>query len=151
MSCWYSLVSFRRVLSDRYPCARGSVIFQVFFTTFCNGQISHQVKKGKVMICPYLFCHVFGKTAGNNDDVFRQVFSHHFVLAKLATSSIRVKCCCTVYILHSTLHLVAPGLKPQAHGKGQGIKGISLKPFSLMKAPLPVRVADAQLFWDIPV
>ena len=25
------------------------------------------------MICPYLSCHVFGKTAGNNDDVFSKV------------------------------------------------------------------------------
>ena len=47
LSCWYSLESPHRVLSDEYPFARVSVIFHVFF--------------------------------------------HHLVLAKLATSSIRVK------------------------------------------------------------
>ena len=46
LSCWYSLDSSRWVLSNDYPCARVSVIFQVFL--------------------------------------------HHFVLAKLATSSIRL-------------------------------------------------------------
>ena len=46
LSCWYSLDSSRCVLSDEYPYARVSVIFQGFL--------------------------------------------HHFVLAKLASSSIRV-------------------------------------------------------------
>ena len=49
LSCWYSLDSSPRVLSDEYPCARISIIFQCFL--------------------------------------------HHFVLAKLATSSIRVNPC----------------------------------------------------------
>ena len=30
LSCWYSLDSSSLVLSDEYPCARISVIFQVF-------------------------------------------------------------------------------------------------------------------------
>ena len=46
MSCWYSLDSSHQVLSDEYPCARISIIFQIFL--------------------------------------------HYFVLAKLATSNIRV-------------------------------------------------------------
>ena len=45
MSCWYSLESSRRALSDEYPFARVSVIFRIF-ASFCIGQISHQQLKG---------------------------------------------------------------------------------------------------------
>ena len=45
LSCWYSLESFRRVLSDENPFARVSVIFR-FFASFRNGQISLQQHKG---------------------------------------------------------------------------------------------------------
>ena len=45
LSCWYSLESSRRVLSDEYPFAMGSVIFKNF-ELFCIGQISHHQHKG---------------------------------------------------------------------------------------------------------
>ena len=46
LSCWYSLDSSWWVLSDEYPYARVSIIFQVF-ASFCNGhKISHQQHEG---------------------------------------------------------------------------------------------------------
>ena len=45
LSCWYSLDSSRWVLSDEYPYARVSVIFQVF-ASFCIGQIIYKQHKG---------------------------------------------------------------------------------------------------------
>ena len=45
LSCWYSLESSRWVLSDEYPFARVSIIFQDF-ASFCTDQISHQQHKG---------------------------------------------------------------------------------------------------------
>ena len=45
LSCWYSLDSSHRVLSDEYPYARVSVIFQVF-ASFCIAQIRHHQHKG---------------------------------------------------------------------------------------------------------
>ena len=38
--------SSRRVLSDEYPFARVSVIFHVFFASFCIGQIHSKQHKG---------------------------------------------------------------------------------------------------------
>ena len=66
LSCWYSLDSSRQVLSDEYPFTRVSIIFFMFFASFCNGQISDQQHKGKPI--HLLGMNIFKKKteSGNN-------------------------------------------------------------------------------------
>ena len=53
LSSWYSLNSSRQVISDEYPFARCSVIFQVFYNFLYRPNYSHQRRKGQV--APYLW------------------------------------------------------------------------------------------------
>ena len=70
LSCWYSLERSRRVLSDEYPFARFSVIFQVFSHDFVLAKsvtssirAKYQTPVQRVFLVSVLPCEVPGLAA----------------------------------------------------------------------------------------
>ena len=55
LSCWYSLDSIRRVLSDAYPCARVSIIFLVDSHYFTTAKLATSIIKFKLHDRKYSF------------------------------------------------------------------------------------------------
>ena len=83
LSCWYSLESSRRVLSDEYPFVRVSVLFSVFWHNFVltkSATSSIRIKGSHSTANSYSHLYL---TINSTFTIFLEIFAHYSRLCQL--------------------------------------------------------------------